>query len=44
LLRFGATGIGAIAAFADILHNSAPGAETGGDRAEILRKIIDELA
>src|SRR6202021_2806384 len=40
----GRTGIRAIPAFADALHGDTLGTETDGDRAEILRDIVDELA
>src|SRR3981189_1688470 len=42
--RCGRAGIRAISAFADPLHGDALGAEADGDRAEILRDIVDELA
>ena len=42
--RSGRAGIRAISAFADALHDDALGAEADGDRAEILRDVVDELA
>src|SRR5665811_1993173 len=42
--RRGRAGIRAVAAFADALHGDALGAEADGDRAEILRDVVDELA
>ena len=42
--RRGRAGIRAILAFADPLHRDALGAEADGDRTEILRDIVDELA
>src|SRR6202790_4397214 len=42
--RSGRAGIGAKLAFAEALQGNALGAEADGDRAEILRDIVDELS
>src|ERR1700722_16885254 len=42
--RSGGTGVGAVLALANALQRDAVGAETDGDRTEILRDIVDEFA